>query len=190
MTDSEDTQFHIVEQEEWREIPGFEGFYSASSLGRIRRDAGGAGACKGRIFNPPIHHTGYKIVILMRDGIRKTIYVHRAVASAFLGKHPSSMCVNHKDSNKLNNSISNLEFCTFARNSRHCAEKGRSTKGERNSHSKLTREVVIKIRRELQNGATPAALAAQYGVHKSTICSIQTGKTWKHVSCEPKSEHS
>ena len=105
------------EQEEWRVIPGliYSGFYEASSLGRIKDNVSGdiTSGALGKYFK---YYT-YRI-----PHVRKTFFVHRMVALAFLGVCPPGIVVNHKDLNKLNNRISNLEYVTESRNAQHAKE--------------------------------------------------------------------
>ena len=59
---------------------------------------------------------GYSQAVLMRDGVRHNVLVHRLVATAFVENPLDLPCVNHKDENKLNNNASNLEWCTYQYN--------------------------------------------------------------------------
>ena len=102
----------------WKDIPGYNGDYQASSFGRIRninfKNQWGKFKRKSpRIMKPNKSHN-YDMVII--NGKNKT--VHRLVASAFLGEH-KELVVNHIDGNKRNNAICNLEFCTIRQNSIH-----------------------------------------------------------------------
>lgn len=108
--------------EVWKDIPDYEGFYQASSLGRIRsldRDNVWNGKAfyknNGRILKQTGHSGGYlKVSITMPGERTKFHYIHRLVASAFFGK--SNLVVNHKDENKHNNKIENLEYMTNVEN--------------------------------------------------------------------------
>lgn len=76
----------------------------------------------GRALSPSKSANGYMKVNLCRDGRVFTKAVHRLVADAFMG--PSTLQVNHKDCDKANNHLSNLEYCTPAENSKHAWENG------------------------------------------------------------------
>ncbi len=73
----------------------------------------------GKPLKPSTNHHGYQIITIMVDGKRKSMAVHTAVAKTFLDGYEDGMQVNHKDGNKTNNSIKNLEYVTAAENVRH-----------------------------------------------------------------------
>lgn len=114
--------------ETWKDIPQYEGLYQASTFGRIRTVEGRATysrrsgerhwksrIMKGRGDNC---HTG-KRVSLWKDGKPKDFLVARLVAMTFLGEPPEKFTVNHKDGNRMNNHIENLEWLSLADNIRH-----------------------------------------------------------------------
>lgn len=101
------------ECEEWRDIMGFIGVYQVSNYGRIRSCAK-AGYYK--IMKPHATTNGYLIVGLSNNGIRRHYSVHRIVAAAFIPNPYDFPCVNHKDENKQNNRVENLEWCTILYN--------------------------------------------------------------------------
>lgn len=95
--------------EEWKIIDGFER-YQVSNLGRVKSYAQNK---SGRFLTLSTDHKGYKVVSLYdNNGNRKTIKVHRLVATAFLFNPNNLPEVNHKDENKTNNCVNNLEWCT------------------------------------------------------------------------------
>lgn len=123
------TQFspEELENEEWKDVVGFEGVYSVSNLGRIRRDRGGSGIVTGRIFRNVYDTNGYPIVSLQyipNNKPRKTYTIHRLVAAAFFGPVPKGLQCNHKDGNKANNRVSNLEYITPRENTLHAIKNG------------------------------------------------------------------
>ena len=93
-------------REEWADIEGYEGLYQISTHGRVKNVA------KSRLLKPCKHRTGYLTVMLYKNGAYKRVLIHRLVASAFLPKDSSTYLVNHKDENKENNILENLEWCT------------------------------------------------------------------------------
>lgn len=106
--------------EEWRDVPGYEGFYQISSLGRLRsldRESGGK-KYSGKIISSK-RRSGYIVDILCKDGVRKTCRRHRLVAEAFLPNPEEKPEVNHIDGNKINNCIDNLEWATHRENTEH-----------------------------------------------------------------------
>jgi len=125
--------------EEWKDIPGWEGYFQASNLGRIRclernyKIAGynvfHLGKRKSRILTLWENDNGYMMVDLCVGGFKKHFTVHRLVTKAFIPNPDNLPCINHKDENPKNNYIhinpdgsvdlekSNLEWCTYKHNS-------------------------------------------------------------------------
>ena len=133
----------------WKDIPGYEGFYQASSKGQIkslsrvvRHNLGGDKIINERILNGYVNKYGYKRVELSKRGHSKQYSEHRLVALAFLGE--SDLTVNHIDGNKLNNNIENLEYLSIADNTRHAV-----TIGLIKNNSNIHKEEIIK---DYQNG--------------------------------------
>jgi hypothetical protein len=115
----------IFVQEVWRPISGYEGLYSVSNLGRIRNELGfDKRWFAGRILEGTKTKKGYIRIALSREGKKKFYRVHCLVASAFIGKCPTGMQVNHKDLNKSNNRLDNLEDMTPLQNIRHFYSSG------------------------------------------------------------------
>ena len=109
---------------ELRDIKGFEGRYVVSEYGNIFSLYDFAGR---RQFAEKVQGTdryGYKYVMLYRNGKRKHMTVHRAVACAYLENPNKYPQVNHIDGNKENNHISNLEWCSVSHNIRHAYDNG------------------------------------------------------------------
>lgn len=106
--------------EEWKDIPEYEGFYQVSNLGNIK-SLNRPGAWKERILIANEYKgKGYLYVNLNKKGIRpKKVKIHRLVASAFMPNPLKLPEVNHKDGNKKNNTVDNLEWCTSSHNKRH-----------------------------------------------------------------------
>ncbi len=111
--------------EVWKDIPGYEGFYQASSFGRIRsvdrtiQCADSIRTYKGRILKPDKKKNGYLEVALNKQGNRKQHLVHRLVAITFIDNPKGLLVVNHKDEDKENNSIGNLEWCSQSYNNNY-----------------------------------------------------------------------
>lgn len=95
----------MIEIEEFRDIPGYEGMYEVSNLGRVRRN--------GKILKPSKNRTdgGYLQVVLYKNGTSKTFTIHRLVAYAFIPNPQNLPQINHKDEDKTNNAVDNLEWC-------------------------------------------------------------------------------
>lgn len=109
-------------EEIWKPVVGYEGYYEVSSFGRIRslsrtvsskRWSSDTRFMVGKTMKPKIDKNGYvRIMLTGSDKSRKTLNVHRLVAEAFLPNPNNLPQVNHKDENKANNCIDNLEWCT------------------------------------------------------------------------------
>jgi hypothetical protein len=154
----------------WKDIPGYEGKYQACEDGRIRN---ATTMCE---LKPRPDRNGYLDVGLNR--VRKR--VHRLVAETFILHDVSKNVVNHKDGNKLNNHIDNLEWCTSQINNQHAYDTGLHGKGEDHVNSKLTEEQVIEIKR-LGRYDTARNIGKKYNVSKGTINDIFEERTWKDV---------
>jgi hypothetical protein len=111
-----------MSEEEWRPIPGWEGAYEASNLGRVRSLRGGHRW--GRVLKPHIRTTsgGYPQVSL---GLNGTTCVHVCVAGAFLGPRPPGHQVRHLDGDPLNNRVENLAWGTPSENQHDKIQHGR-----------------------------------------------------------------
>ena len=91
----------------WKDIPGYEGHYQGSTYGRVK------GVKRGKILKPFIDKRGYLYIILSKYNERKICSVHRAVAKTFLPKWKAEYTqINHKNENKTDNRVENLEWCT------------------------------------------------------------------------------
>ena len=114
--------------EKWKDIKGYENIYQVSNLGRIRSldriyvqpSRWGTSMLKkykGKVLNPTDNGNGYLIISLRDDNRkRKSFYVHRLVAEHFLDNPNNLPEVNHKDEDKTNNFVENLEWCTASYN--------------------------------------------------------------------------
>lgn len=103
------------------------------------------------------------------------------VLEAFVGPCPPGQECRHLDGDPSNNRVENLAWGTHEENAGDMIRHDRVNKGERCTFSRLDRERVEGIIRELSEGATIRALSMKYGVHFTTVFSIQRGETWKHV---------
>lgn len=161
-----------------KDIKGFEGRYSITKDGKVwsmpRRGRTGK-YLKQRVIN------GYKVVhlsIAKTNGKHRK--VHRLVAEAFVPNPQNKAQVNHKDGNKLNNSVANLEWCTPKENVQHAIRKGikPSLAGENNIKVKLTKEKVKMIREATNEPKNYRMFADSFGVTYSSVYNIATSRTW------------
>lgn len=117
--------------EEWRDIPGYEGYYQVSSFGRIRSldrfvpmmSYRRGRMVKGGIKSAAMDKHGYLKVLLCQHGMRKNRFVHQLVALAFIPNPKNLLTVNHKDETKTNNHVSNLEWMSSENNLRYSKSK-------------------------------------------------------------------
>lgn len=175
-------------KEKWEIIPNTESLYEASNLGNIRRDVGfvknningGIRKVGGKILKPKTKKNGYKEVSLNILGSQKMLYVHRAVYSAFNNVNINGLEINHKDGNKANNNIENLELVTSSENMKHAYKLGlnkiKTYYGESHPRSKLTDSQVFQIRKEHSIKRNVSELAKKYNIGKSQIVRIVSNK--------------
>lgn len=180
-----------LQNEEWRPVVGYEGVYSVSNLGRVRRDIDGTGNTKaGRILCPRLDEYGYAYLFLALNGKRNRHTVHKLVTAAFIGERPPEMQVNHKDAVKTNNRLSNLEYCTCEENIHHASKMGLMATGDRHGsrtkpesryrgHSKQVKIKDAELPRvfELRSkGMLHREIAAIFGVSEALIQHILKGR--------------
>ena len=105
-------------QEIWKNILNYEGLYQISSHGRVKSLQKKTGFLirKEHILKPRVKDNGYLIVSLFKDKQMSNKYVHRLVAEAFIPNPSNYPCINHKDYNKTNNNVDNIEWCSYSQN--------------------------------------------------------------------------
>lgn len=146
----------MANREIWKPVPGYEGFYEVSSLGRIRgvdrvimRKNGKKYTVKGAILSPSkTRRDGYLEISLRREGNQKTHKIHRLVMLTFVGEPPEGKYeVDHKDGDPENNRLSNLEYVSKKENyMRMAANQGRGALVERLEQlEKRVRELEAKL---------------------------------------------
>jgi len=113
-------------KEIWKDIENYEGYYQVSNLGRIRsvtreviHKNGNKHTYYGSIKSQSFDKDGYKIVTFSKDSIKKSYKVHRLVAAAFLDNPNNYSAVNHKNEDKTDNCVDNLEWCDNAYNNQY-----------------------------------------------------------------------
>lgn len=127
-----------MKREIWKPVAGYEGVYEVSNFGNMkslqRRYA------SERILRKTKDRKGYEQVNLRKDGKRQCCKVHRLVAEAFIPNPDKLSQVNHKDENKSNNRVENLEWCTAAYNSNYGTRIERIAEKHRKKISQYTIE--------------------------------------------------
>ena len=112
-----------MENEIWKDVKGYEGYYQVSNMGRVKsmrvlKTPKNGVKCRKNAFlsTKTTHDKQYVLVALCRNGEKKHIQVHRLVAEAFIPNPKNLPCVNHKDEDKTNNCVENLEWCSYQYN--------------------------------------------------------------------------
>lgn len=175
--------------ETWRDVPGYEKCYQVSNLGRIKSLKRMVLSNKGFEMPKPelirkgtITKQGYIEIRLSKDGKKKCFKVHRLVLSAFCPSDNPKLECNHKDGNKQNNRIENLEWVTPSQNSLHAHRvlKAKNNRGTNNPRAKLTPLKVAEIKRlYFDTGLTQTELANKFGVVQTQISRIILNRAWK-----------
>ena len=143
----------------WKDVPDWEDYYEVSDSGKVRNKI------TGHIIKEKSNRGGYVRVTLYKKPLRKRYLLHRLVMLVFCGE--SGLEVNHKDSNKLNNSLNNLEYVTRKENELHCRKFG--------SKNSLYRPfIVIFNSGETKKFETRTELANSLGVTRECV------KFWLH----------
>lgn len=158
----------------WENIENTNG-YQVSTAGQIRRIRNGV----EEILKPKINDGGYKSYSIPRAC---TPLVARLVGLAFIPNPDNKPEINHIDTNKQNNNVTNLEWSTKLENMKHAIDCGLIVRGEKHKSSKLNNISVKKIRRLFATGKyTKLGLSKQFNTHRSNIQDIISGKTWSHL---------
>jgi len=172
----------LKQREIWKVHPIYTD-YEISNFGQVRSSVNRKNTWVGRVLKS-FSNFGYLNVILSKN--RKTKYkkVHRLVLETFIGPCPEGKECNHKDGNKTNNCISNLEWVTRSENEKHAYKNKLQIpiKGEKHKRSKLKNSEVQLIKKLLVNKVTQEKIAKIFKVCQVTIFKIKSGKTWNHLN--------
>lgn len=182
--------YGVMIMEKWKDVFGYEGLYQVSDAGRVRSldinrvdKLGRKLKKKGRILKG-IEVMGYLKVNLWKGGVMKIHAVHRLVAIAFIPNPEGKPQINHKDGNKENNHVSNLEWCTHSENTRHAYDNDliKRMTGTKNHMTKISECDVLKIREMHKTGKyRHKDLAEIFGVSRRHIGDIVNKKRWAHL---------
>ena len=144
-------------QEIWKDIIGYEGFYQISNLGRVKSLARVCGTsakkytCVERILKPR-NVCDYNSVMLYRNGKNKQFKCSRLVAQAFIPNPENLPIVNHKDENKRNDCVDNLEWCTIKYNTNYGSAIDKIRKSRLGTHASVeTRKKMSAMRTGTKN---------------------------------------
>ena len=168
--------------------------YEVSNLGRVRRVAH---ELKTRnqfgVFNTKRKEKyicfcentyGYLMFRPQINKQKQVHAVHRLVATAFIPNPDSKPCVNHKDLDKKNNRVDNLEWVTYRENSLHATENGvlASYKGRESNLSKYTEAQVEEVYRLCKGGLSQSKAGLLVGMPRPTVASIMQKVSWRHIT--------
>lgn len=181
-------------KEQWTKVRGYEDKYLVSTRGRVyslpRVITRGVKKIlqpiRGRfmaVIRRKIKGNVYAVVGLSDEQGIRYFYVHRLVAEAFIPNPDNLPEVNHKNLNKTDNWVSNLEWSTSSGNKKHAVENGvlfnpNPKRGEAVGSSKLTKRKVLTI---LRSDKSAAHFAKKYSVTTALIYMIRRGEIWKHL---------
>lgn len=171
------------EKTDWVAIPGTNNMYFANRLGEIKSILFIGGKTRVRILKPVLKEGRYLTINL--GSKNRNHYVHRIIAKTFLPNPLNLPAVNHKDFNRENNSVSNLEWVTNSQNSKHAYENGRTglpkiVSGEKNGNSKLKSKDIKKIR-ELEGVIPTREIAKKFNITFSYVRNVQKRRKWTHI---------
>lgn len=171
--------------ENWKKVVGFEGRYEVSDMGRVRSLNERAiriwGIDGELIITANRNQDGY-LHIPMRDGAhRHCRTIHSLVMAAFVGPRPSNGQCNHKDGNKSNNHLSNLEWVTPTQNMRHSVDVLGQRRGSRHVNAKLTEAKVVEIRSLCAAGIRQKEIARRFGVSNGLVSMLKNRLYWTHI---------
>lgn len=172
------------EQETWKEIPDFNGKYSSSNMGRVKRNNYSythfwrgifkINRLQEKILKPDKSWNGYLRIELVggTDGCftHKKYLVHRLVLSSFVGR--SCLQVNHIDGNKCNNHVSNLEYCTASENVSHAFKSGLNKNRKNGRFLKVKQTDIPNIIMMRDNGLHYKDIAKKYNCSAQLIFQI------------------
>ena len=171
--------------EQWKPVPGYEGFYDVSDQGQVRSWRKGGRKRDSLRQNPRILSgwRGRYVGVSLRKNSATTIWlVHRLVLEAFVGPCPPSMECCHNNGDKHDNRIKNLRWDTRSANMLDAVEHDGHNCGEKYGRSKLTEEQVLEIRRLYAAGNhTQRQLGEKFRTDKSNIGQIIRRVTWRYI---------
>jgi hypothetical protein len=134
-----------------------------------------------KFLKPQKQRNGYLTVNLFNGKNVKTKTIHRLVAEVFIHNEFDKPFVNHKDLDKTNNNVNNLEWVTASENIQHAHNNGIRV-GEKNGNSKLTAIQINEIRDKYSfRKTTYKELSEEYNVMKNYIARIVKRQVWKHI---------
>ena len=163
-------------EEKWKSVPECSDYYEVSDHGRVRRIAEGPGTHSGRILKPNVNSSGHYSMQMRCHYRRVDKLAHRLVAEAFIRPLRTKEHVHHKDGDKANNRLENLEIL-----SEH-DHRSLHAQGEGCTRSKLKEKDVREIRQLLKDGFGAAEISFVYDVWPQTVYRIRRGACWAYLT--------
>ena len=166
-----------MENEEWRDIPGYEGFYQVSNLGRVKRIKAGHGTKSGTVLKTVTDSNGYILVGLCKNAKQQLYLAHRLVAQAFIPNSKNKPEIDHIDGNRQNNYVNNLRWVTHKENINNpytIKKIGRAHIGKYGILHPKTKPIVCIDTGRLFSGIYEAT--RELKINKSSISSALTGR--------------
>lgn len=155
-------------------IEGYEGLYSVTSNGEVYSHRA------NRLLK--VQECGeYKTISLAYKGVTTTVNIHRLVAETFLTRKEGLPCVNHIDGDKHNNSVCNLEWCTYSENLTHAYDTGLRNKGNTRSVSDTDVHLICKY---LLDGWKQNEVAKSLGLTVSQVKNVTSRPAYLHITRE------
>jgi hypothetical protein len=162
-------------------IRGYEDIYSIDADGNVYSYH------TNRVIKTKTAKNGYKIICLHKNGKRKWLLVHRLVADAFIENPENKSQVNHKDLDKKNNSVNNLEWVTSSENMQHAKQNGKvNTKEHQNKLRNICGYLTIEQARNIRNiyrtrKITQKELGRMFNVTEDVVYHIVNNHTYKEA---------
>lgn len=155
---------------------GHSNFYITKTGNLFKRK--GRLLCKVKLFNDK---DGYLVTAIQSNGARTSIKIHRVVAMVFLNASVNGKEINHKDGNKENNCVENLEIVTHKENMLHAKVKKLLSMGEGKRGATIDNIEAITIKTLIRSGWSTKKISREYNVPNYIVNSIKTGRTWASV---------
>lgn len=185
-------------EEKWVPVRGFESDYLVSSLGKVCRISVGGNGQSGKILKPWNNSRSlYPTVVIMANGNKRRAYVHHLVLESFVGLRPEGFQCNHKNGNRRDNRLTNLEWCSPSANLKHSYDiLGRKRpvgfphvdaslrpRGERHGMATLSEKIVREMREYKRKNVSASCqkIADIFSSKKGTVIDILSRKNWRHV---------
>ena len=181
-----------LENEIWKDIPDFKGYYQASNMGRIkslyrvimRKTVWGERKMPVKekiITNYKSNNTYLMCHVNLGKDFRKNLLVHRLIATTFLPNNENKRTVNHINGNKHDNRVENLEWNTHSENHIHAFSLGLHQIGSKRHNSVLNEETATKIKKLKAKGWRNVDIASELKVKIHNVSSVVNNQNWKHI---------